>query len=104
MRTQGSSRRRFATSSPRRVSSFSASSSGRRAASHSSRVPVLCVVIVAVTFLARHCTHHSGPGIVVVVFLPAISREGQGQAIEQGFQLFEQGVPSRQRRETKFAG
>src|SRR5436853_943478 len=51
MRTRGSSCRRRASSSLRRVSSFSASSSESRAASHSSRVPVLCVVIALVSFL-----------------------------------------------------
>src|SRR5712671_4024461 len=45
MRTHGSSCRRCASWSLRRVSSFSASSSSSRAASHSFRVPVLCVVI-----------------------------------------------------------
>src|SRR5205823_2544391 len=45
MRTHGSSCRRRASSSLPRVSSFSASSSFTRSASHSSRVPVLCVVI-----------------------------------------------------------
>src|SRR5438552_15722093 len=46
IRTHGSSCRRRASSSPRRVCSFSASSSSSRAASHSSCVPVLCAVIV----------------------------------------------------------
>src|SRR6184192_3389515 len=46
IRTHGSSCRRRARSSLRRVSSFSASSSSSRAASHSLRVPVLCFVIV----------------------------------------------------------
>src|SRR5581483_11637259 len=46
MRTQGSARRRRASSSLCRVNSFSASSSLRRAASHSSRVPITCFVIV----------------------------------------------------------
>src|SRR6267142_2735836 len=45
IRTQGSSCRRFASSSLRRVCSFSALSKSSRAASHSSRVPVLCLVI-----------------------------------------------------------
>src|SRR2546425_11033430 len=45
IRTHGSSCRRRASSSLRRVSSFSALSSSRRAASHCSRVPVLCLVI-----------------------------------------------------------
>src|ERR687891_2902386 len=44
-RTHGSSCRRRANSSLRRVSSFSVLSSLSRAASHSSRVPVMCVVI-----------------------------------------------------------
>src|SRR5262249_46748085 len=44
-RTHGRSSRICATSSPRCVSSFSASSSWSRAASHSLRVPVLCLVI-----------------------------------------------------------
>src|SRR5262245_56650624 len=47
IRTQGSSCRCCATSSPRRVSSFSAWSSSSRAASHSSRVPVLRSVIAS---------------------------------------------------------
>src|SRR6266571_2328004 len=45
IRTHGSSCRRRARSWLRRVSSFSASSSSSRAASHSLRVPVLCFVI-----------------------------------------------------------
>src|SRR5437773_6988444 len=45
IRTHGSSCRRRANSSLRRVSSFSASSNSSRAASHSLRVPVLCFVI-----------------------------------------------------------
>ena len=45
IRTHGNSRRRCASSSLRRVSSFSASSSASRAAIHSLRVPVVCVVI-----------------------------------------------------------
>src|SRR5438067_1874128 len=40
MRTHGNSCRRRASPSPRRVCSFSAASSSRRAANHSSRVPV----------------------------------------------------------------
>src|SRR5215813_3090097 len=51
MRTHGSSCRRRASSSLRRVSSFSASSSWSRAASHSSRVPVLCFVIAILLLL-----------------------------------------------------
>src|SRR5438128_1330193 len=50
MRTHGSSCRRRASSSLRRVSSFSASSSLSRAASHSSRVPVMCFVIALLSF------------------------------------------------------
>src|SRR6266516_1061875 len=45
IRTQGSSCRCRASSSPRRVNSFSAASSSRRAASHSSRVPILWSII-----------------------------------------------------------
>src|SRR5438132_11804138 len=45
MRTHGSSCRRRASSSPRRVCSFSALSSSTRAASQSFRVPVMCFVI-----------------------------------------------------------
>src|SRR2546427_5956948 len=45
MRTHGSSCRRRASSSPRRVCSFSALSSSIRAASQSFRVPVTCFVI-----------------------------------------------------------
>src|SRR6267143_7178669 len=45
IRTHGSSCRRRASSSPRRVCSFSALSSSTRAASQSFRVPVLCFVI-----------------------------------------------------------
>src|SRR5215211_7503067 len=44
-RTHGSCCRRCASSSLRRVSSFSACSSSRRAASHSFRVPIICFVI-----------------------------------------------------------
>src|SRR5436190_8975237 len=46
IRTHGSSCRRRASSSLRRVSSFSSLSSPSRAASHSSRVPVLWLFIV----------------------------------------------------------
>src|SRR5712671_427321 len=49
-RTHGSSCRRRAISSLRRVSSFSASSSSSRAASHSLRVPVMCFVIALSPF------------------------------------------------------
>src|SRR6266545_419095 len=45
MRTHGSSCRHRASSSPRRVCSFSALSRSIRAASHSFRVPVMCFVI-----------------------------------------------------------
>src|SRR5262245_40231267 len=51
IRTHGSSCRRRASSSPRRVSSFSDLSSSSRAAIHSLRVPVMCVVIALVSFL-----------------------------------------------------
>src|SRR5882672_8402794 len=51
MRTHGSSCRRRASSSLRRVSSFSASSRASRAASHSLRVPVMCFVIALLSFL-----------------------------------------------------
>src|SRR5919199_3356446 len=44
--TQGSCRRRSASSSFRRVSSFSFASSSSRSACHSSCVPILCSVIV----------------------------------------------------------
>src|SRR5499427_6682569 len=49
MRTHGSSCRRRASSSLRRVCSFSALSSSSRAASHCSRVPVMCFVIALVS-------------------------------------------------------
>src|SRR5690348_8948070 len=49
--THGSFCRHCASSSLRRVSSFSALSSSSRAASHSSRVPVLWSVIVLSTYL-----------------------------------------------------
>src|SRR4029450_9359586 len=51
IRTHGSSCRRRASSSPRRVCSFSPPSSASRAASHSSRVPTLCFVIALISFL-----------------------------------------------------
>src|SRR6266545_481397 len=51
IRTHGSSCRRRASSSLRRVSSFSASSSSRRAVNHSLRVPVLCFVIAFLSSL-----------------------------------------------------
>src|SRR6058998_2865551 len=51
IRTHGNSCRRRASSSLRRVSSFSASSSLSRAASHSLRVPVMCFVIALLSFL-----------------------------------------------------
>src|SRR5947209_3320604 len=49
-RTHGNSCRRRASSSLRRVSSFSAFSSSSRAASHCSRVPVACWVIVSPSY------------------------------------------------------
>src|SRR5881398_3111529 len=51
IRTHGSSCRCRASSSLRRVSSFSAFSSSSRAASHCSRVPVLCLVIALLPML-----------------------------------------------------
>src|SRR5438046_5463109 len=51
IRTHGSSCRRRASSSLFRVSSFSALSSSSRAASHCSRVPVLCLVIALLPML-----------------------------------------------------
>src|SRR5882672_9104680 len=53
IRTHGSSCRRRASSSPRRVSSFSSLSSLIRAASHSLCVPVRCFVIALFSFLLR---------------------------------------------------
>src|SRR5580765_1514706 len=50
IRTHGSFCRRRASSSLRRVSSFSALSSSSRAASHSLRVPVMCFVIAFLSF------------------------------------------------------
>src|SRR5215218_2709691 len=49
--TQGSSSRSRASSSLRRVSSFSRSTSASRAACHSSRVPVLCSVILGASLI-----------------------------------------------------
>src|SRR2546425_3205922 len=51
IRTHGSCCRRRASSSLRRVSSFSALSGSSRAASHCSRVPVLCLVIALLPIL-----------------------------------------------------
>src|SRR5215207_2645384 len=51
--TQGSSRRFRASSSPRRVSSFSSPSSSSRAACHSSCVPTFCCVIALPPISAR---------------------------------------------------
>src|SRR5436190_905381 len=51
IRTHGSSCRRRASSSLRRVRSFSALSSSSRAASHCSCVPVLCLVIALLPLL-----------------------------------------------------
>src|SRR6266700_1013517 len=51
IRTQGSSRRRCASSSPSRVCSFSRASSSSRAAAHSSRVPTLRSVTVFSPFV-----------------------------------------------------
>src|ERR671925_1768365 len=51
--THGSSRRFRASSSLRRVSSFSAASSSSRAACHSSCVPTLCCVIALSPVSAR---------------------------------------------------
>src|SRR5919106_6238999 len=64
-RTHGSSCRRRASSSLRRVNSFSASSSASRAASHSSRVPVLCVIIALLSFLLldRPCQGRRAPRV-----------------------------------------
>src|SRR5437667_662955 len=61
IRTHGSSCRRRASSSLRRVSSFSASSSPSRAASHSLRVPVICFVIALLSFLRVSLTVRSLP-------------------------------------------
>src|SRR5258708_9458938 len=47
IRTQGSSCRRCASSSLRRVSAFSSSSNSSRAASHSSRVPIFWLFIAS---------------------------------------------------------
>src|SRR5712691_1166738 len=69
IRTQGNSCRCRASSSLRRVSSFSAASSSRRAASHSSRVPVLWLVIGCFLglFLNASRKHHGsrsrGPSV-----------------------------------------
>src|SRR5438045_9748154 len=50
IRTHGSACRRRASSSLRCVKSFSASSSSSRAASHCSRVPVLCFIITLLPY------------------------------------------------------
>src|SRR6266446_4457832 len=63
IRTHGSSCRRRASSSLRRVRSFSASSSSRRAASHSSCVPVMCFVIALLLFLRVSFIDHSLPSL-----------------------------------------
>src|SRR5438034_2732737 len=55
IRTHGGSWRRRASSSPRRVCFFSASSSLSRSASHSSRVPVFCFVIGRLSPLSVSC-------------------------------------------------
>src|SRR6476659_6175310 len=61
IRTQGSLCRHCASSSLRRVRAFSALSSSRRAASHSSRVPILWSVIVSLLLAAEKallsCNH-----------------------------------------------
>src|SRR5207237_6297698 len=67
IRTHGSSCRRRASSSLRRVSSFSSLSSSTRAASHSSCVPVMCFVIalllfLRVSFIVRSLPSHSCRG------------------------------------------
>jgi hypothetical protein len=66
IRTHGNSCRMRATSSPRRVCSFSASSSVSRAASHSFRVPTLCPasaerVCIPITSLAICLSAQSPP-------------------------------------------
>src|SRR5262245_28135192 len=67
IRTQGRPWRHRASSSLRRVSAFSASSSSSRAASHSSRVPVLWAVIVSflsvVTGQHEHRNLSRDPGL-----------------------------------------
>src|SRR6478609_1065000 len=61
IRTQGRFCRHCASSSLRRVSAFSALSSSSRAASHSSRVPILWSVIVSLLLAAEKalllCNH-----------------------------------------------
>src|SRR6478672_13658674 len=63
IRTQGSFCRHCASSSLRRVSAFSALSSSSRAASHSSRVPILWSIIVSLLLAAGKalffCDHHA---------------------------------------------
>src|SRR5262247_297293 len=61
-RTHGSSCRCRASSSPRRVTSFSASSSASRTVSHSLRVPVLCFVIALISFLRVFSRFSIRPG------------------------------------------
>src|SRR4029077_7557663 len=59
IRTHGSSCRCRASSSLRRVSSFSAWSRSSRAASHSLRVPVLCFVIGLLSWSGSISQNHS---------------------------------------------
>src|SRR5262245_12303994 len=75
IRTHGSACRRRASSSPCRVSSFSASSSSIRAASHCSRVPVVCVVIVFLSLLRGSFSPaqlHNGKALHSVTVLPLL--------------------------------
>src|SRR3954467_9690247 len=59
IRTQGSLCRHCASSSLRRVSSFSALSSSNRATSHSSHVPILWSVIVFLLLVVEKADCHA---------------------------------------------
>src|SRR6266446_8052882 len=76
MRTQGRSCRHRASSSLRRVSSFSALSSSSRAASHTSRVPVLWSVIVSLL----PCRYNSLAWPAPLMTLPAPLADSVDQA------------------------
>src|SRR5438876_4474851 len=81
--THGSSCRRRARSSLRCVSSFSALRSSRRSLSHSSRVPVLCFVVVSASFVGDAILFLlSKKFISIEAAVSSTSDEGAGQGTE----------------------
>src|ERR687888_1808939 len=76
--TQGSSRRCRASSSPSRVCSFSRASSAARAASHSSRLPILRSVIGVLSFPSSMVVCRKGRSRVLL-FWPVMGLGGRGE-------------------------